>query len=810
MRKNKVSKSLLSIATVALVSFSVSAQKIYQVDVTKVRTDVKRGHLDLGGRSIKGDTIGVNSFYLEKNEKPFIPVIGEFHFSRYPHQYWDEQLKKMKAGGITVVATYVFWNMHEFKEGKFDWTGDLNVRQFTELCAKNGLDVLMRVGPFDHGEIRNGGLPDWLYGRPIDVRSNDPAYLTYVNRLYQEIGKQLNGLMFKDGGPIVGVQIENEYQHSAAPWGFTYQDAPRENTVAQRDKNITQIGVGINAVGNEFADLGKDHMKTLKSLAIKAGLIAPIYTATGWGFASIIEKGSIPVMAGYAFPFWESSIRPSPFYLFKDIQQKPDYSPVSYDVDLYPSLAAELGTGMAVTYSRRPRVPGESFLPMMVRTVGSGTNGLGFYMYHGGTTPSVGNFFFAEGFGLNNKSYDYQAPIGEYGKVSSGFYSLKLINYFLKSFGNDLAPLYTVLPTTNSAIKADNATTLRYAVRTDGNKGFVFMHNYQDHLVTSDMKGLKIDVSTKNGVITFPQTGTFTLKAGSSAIFPFNANYDGVAVNMATVQPYTRFVNSKKAYNVFVSIDGIAPEIVLKGKVKVTGSGIKTTMRNGNTVVVCTAGKVNEFQVNGVSFLILPYNQALNAYVVGTDNAHLVISNSVVLEEGQKMALVSSDTESMELAVYPAISKIATTVGTAVKVSSSIKNISQWKLNVSKVEPKIELAQTDDRHFVLKANNLDLTKINDVFITFDYRGDRGICMMKGELQTDNLYTSAPWTVGLKRYAQVLKENEMYFYFIPMQKNAPYLSYLDKEVVPNFGDKNEFLEVKQPKISVEYKVGIEFK
>ncbi|OYX80127.1 MAG: hypothetical protein B7Y83_18785, partial [Flavobacteriales bacterium 32-34-25] len=521
----------------------------------------------------------------------------------------------------------------------------------------------------------------------------------------------------------------------------------------QRDKNITQIGVGINAVGNEFADLGKDHMKTLKSLAIKAGLIAPIYTATGWGFASIIEKGSIPVMAGYAFPFWESSIRPSPFYLFKDIQQKPDYSPVSYDVDLYPSLAAELGTGMAVTYSRRPRVPGESFLPMMVRTVGSGTNGLGFYMYHGGTTPSVGNFFFAEGFGLNNKSYDYQAPIGEYGKVSSGFYSLKLINYFLKSFGNDLAPLYTVLPTTNSAIKADNATTLRYAVRTDGNKGFVFMHNYQDHLVTSDMKGLKIDVSTKNGVITFPQTGTFTLKAGSSAIFPFNANYDGVAVNMATVQPYTRFVNSKKAYNVFVSIDGIAPEIVLKGKVKVTGSGIKTTMRNGNTVVVCTAGKVNEFQVNGVSFLILPYNQALNAYVVGTDNAHLVISNSVVLEEGQKMALVSSDTESMELAVYPAISKIATTVGTAVKVSSSIKNISQWKLNVSKVEPKIELAQTDDRHFVLKANNLDLTKINDVFITFDYRGDRGICMMKGELQTDNLYTSAPWTVGLKSSAE---------------------------------------------------------
>jgi len=809
MKKNKLTKVLIIITAVVMISFSSFAQKSYQVDVTKVRTDVKRGHLDLGGRNVKGDTISVNSFYLERNGKPFIPVIGEFHFSRYPHQYWEEEIKKMKAGGISMVATYVFWNMHEFKEGKFDWSGDLNVRKFTELCAKNGLDVLMRIGPFDHGEIRNGGLPDWLYGRPIDVRSNDPAYLFYVNRLYQEIGKQLNGLMFKDGGPIIGVQIENEYQHSAAPWGFTYQDAPRENTVALRDKNITQIGVGINNTGNDFADVGKDHMKTLKSLAKKAGLIAPIYTATGWGYASIIEKGSIPVMAGYAYPFWESSIRPSPFYLFKDIRQKPDYSPVSYDVNLYPSMAAELGTGMAVTYSRRPRVPGESFLPMMVRTVGSGTNGLGFYMYHGGTTPSVGNFFFAEGFGLNNKSYDYQAPIGEFGKVSSGFYSLKLINYFLNSYGNDLAPLYTILPATNESIKAENASTLRYAVRTDGNKGYVFMHNYQDHVVTSDMTGLKIDVTTKSGVVRFPQTGTFTLKAGSSAIFPFNVNYDGVEVNLATVQPYCRFVNNDKPYNVFVSIDGIAPEMVLKGKVKVSGSGIKTVIRNGNTFVTFTADKINEFKINDVSFLVLPYDQALNAYLVGNNDAHLIVSKSLVLEEGNKISLTSSS-ESAELSIYPAVSKISTTDGALVKVSSSIKNISQWKINVPKIVPTIELTKTDDRHFVLKVPNTDWTKINDIFITFDYRGDRGICMMNGELQTDNLYTSAPWTVGLKRYAEDLKNNEMYFYFVPMAKDAPYLNYLDKEVVPNFGDKNDFLEIKNAEIKTEYKINVELK
>ncbi|WP_281336194.1 beta-galactosidase [Flavobacterium eburneipallidum] len=811
MKKNKISKSLLSIAYVVLGTFSISAQTNYSIDITKVNTEVKRGHLDLGGTNAKGDKIDVNSFYLERNGTPFIPVIGEFHFSRYPHQYWDEQLKKMKAGGITVVATYVFWNMHEFKEGTFNWSGDLDVRRFTELCAKNGLEVLMRVGPFAHGEIRNGGLPDWLYGRPIDVRSNDQVYLFYTNRLYQEIGKQLKGLMFKDGGPIIGVQLENEYQHSTAPWGFTYQDAPKERTVAGRDKKIIQDGVGINTMGNEFADVGRDHMKTLKKLAIDAGLIAPIYTATGWGYATIVEKGSIPVMAGYAYPFWTAGNSPSPFYLFKNIHQKPDYSPVSYDVNLYPSLAAELGTGMAVTYSRRPHVLGESFLPMMVRTVGSGTNGLGFYMYHGGTTPSIGNYFLTEGAGLHNKSYDYQAPIGEFGNVSSGYYPLKLMNYFLKGYGNDLAPLYPILPSTNDSIKATDTSTLRYAVRGDGDKGYLFMHNFQDHLETKDLSNLKIDIATKTGEIQFPQTGTFTLKAGSSAIFPFNVNYDGVAIRMATVQPFCKFTNKNKKYNVMVAIDGIAPEIVLQGKVKVSGTGIKTIIRDGNTVVVCTARKINDFEINGVSFLVLPSSEAEKAYLIGqTDNQKLVLSNALVLDNEGKISLVSNNQENIDFSVYPAAGNVNSIDGKVTKGKSTIKSISTWQVSVPKADTAIKLVQADNSHYVLKAGSLNLSKVNDVFITFDYRGDRGICMMNGELQTDDLYTSKPWTIGLKRYQEALKTSDMYFHFLPMAKDAPYLSYLDKEVLPDFGNQKSFLEIKQPQISVEYKADVEIK
>ena len=188
---------------------------------------------------------------------PLFPLQANFHFSRYPKAYWDESIKKMKAGGINVIATYVFWNIHEEKENVFDWSGDKDVRHFIELCAKNNLKVIVRIGPFCHGEIRSGGIPDWILGKPLTIRSNDPLYLSYVEKLYNETGKQLSGLYFKDGGPIIGIQIENEYQHSAAPWGLTYPGQPYDFTAAERDLSRTQQGVGVAEGNNPYANIGK-------------------------------------------------------------------------------------------------------------------------------------------------------------------------------------------------------------------------------------------------------------------------------------------------------------------------------------------------------------------------------------------------------------------------------------------------------------------------------------------------------------------------------------------------------------------------
>ncbi|MEI6948960.1 beta-galactosidase [Paraflavisolibacter sp. H34] len=159
---------------------SANERHVFDINADVPEKKIYSGHLKLGGSNPKGEKIAVNNYYISINNKPVIPVTGEFHYARYPHQYWEESLRKMKAGGITVVPTYIFWNLHEEEEGTFVWTGDKDLRKFIELCKKNNLYALVRIGPFAHGEIRNGGLPDWLLGKPLNVRMNDPYALPFL------------------------------------------------------------------------------------------------------------------------------------------------------------------------------------------------------------------------------------------------------------------------------------------------------------------------------------------------------------------------------------------------------------------------------------------------------------------------------------------------------------------------------------------------------------------------------------------------------------------------------------------------------
>lgn len=292
----------------------IATAQTYELTAPRKWEPIRCEHLQMGGKSPDGGSIEVNNYYIIRDGKPVIPVMGEFHYSRYPAEQWEQEIIKMKAGGVNVIPSYIFWSLHEPVEGKFCWEGNLNLRRFIELCKKHDMDVIVRIGPFGHGEIRSGALPDWLFTKTLDVRSNDPKYLAYTKRLYTEIARQLQGLYYKDGGPIIGCQIENEHQHSAAPWAINYAgEKVLDFTAASYDKGITKLGVSVQEGNISTAELGNRHMVTLQRMAEEAGIITPFYTATGWGNAAVIPGKAIPVTAGYTYPTWFPDQRKSDF-----------------------------------------------------------------------------------------------------------------------------------------------------------------------------------------------------------------------------------------------------------------------------------------------------------------------------------------------------------------------------------------------------------------------------------------------------------------------------------------------------------------
>ncbi|WP_317259610.1 MULTISPECIES: beta-galactosidase [Streptomyces] len=131
------------------------------------------GHLPMGGSDTAPHSLTVDSQSLIRDGRPWIPAMGEFHFSRYPAAEWREELLKIKAGGIDLVATYLFWNQHENDRGTLRFDGDLDLRRFVELCAELDLALVVRLGPWSHGECRNGGHPDWPNEVDCTPRSTD-------------------------------------------------------------------------------------------------------------------------------------------------------------------------------------------------------------------------------------------------------------------------------------------------------------------------------------------------------------------------------------------------------------------------------------------------------------------------------------------------------------------------------------------------------------------------------------------------------------------------------------------------------------
>ena len=493
--------------------------------------------LDKFSGEVLGDLYTVNSQYIMKNGKPYICKMGEFHFSRYDCSRWESELIKMKEGGIDAIASYVFWIHHEECEGEFDFAGNNDIGKFIFLCKKLGLPFILRIGPWVHGEAKNGGFPDWLLKKTGGkVRTASEPYLTYVRRFFEAVYKEIH--MHSDA--ILAIQIENELRRE------------------------------------------RDYALTLKNILTDIGFCAPIWTFTGWGGSDSPEScpaGEVLCLyGGYPEAPWMQHLRPigdtkTYSFLFDrdDENIGADILKDSYTEDEKkrkilinntPFLTCELGGGNQITYHRRPIISTEDVLSIAICKLGSGANGLGYYVYHGGLNPIGKTTYMQESreSGYPNDlpliSYDFQAPIGKAGQIRKSYFEFSRLHSFIDFCGEELAKMPPYMP--DRTPEVSDTDLLRVSVRSDGERGYVFINNHF-HLSESKALSDEINIRLNSGsAITIP----ISCEAHAMGIFPFNFTVGEVTLDWICATPHHREGNTYY----FSKINGIEPKIRIDGK----------------------------------------------------------------------------------------------------------------------------------------------------------------------------------------------------------------------------------------------------
>lgn len=669
-----------------------------------------RGHLNLGGHN-ENTSLEVTNHYLEKNGECWIPIMGEIHYGRVNREIWKDELLKIKAGGITVIAAYVFWIFHEEEEGQFNFTGNYDLRHFLTLIQECGLEVVVRIGPWCHAELRNGGFPDWLVKKGCRTRTDDPEYLNYVTRYWRQLKTQMSGFLFDEGGPICAIQLENELTDNAA------------------------------------------HIKTLKDLALELGLKAPIYTATGWNAtygAAIPERDVLPVFGGYADAPWEEHTRqlePVSHYFFlparndhsigKDliIAKETDDDIFQMKYDLYPFATCEIGPGVQVTHHRRPVISPNDAASLAMVKIGCGNNMPGYYMYRGGTNPIGRKHTMQESkaTGYPNdlpvRSYDFQAPIGEFGQINPQYGKLKIQHHFLNAFGDSLGKMHPQF----QAIELDgrdDTHSLRYGLRTNGQSGYVFVNNYQRHSNLSAHNGVQFVVPVANGTLTFPHQGLH-VPSGSYFILPYNLNISGNTLTYATAQLLYQHENTV----FFMALDGIDAEFIwADGSSNKVHAGLDSTFKHQSegisiNVVTLTQQQAEQlFVLEGDVFYspadLFRDGEYLTAYrQANSDLSWFHWNGSKFIEHEYHKPSLANCIEYHEITT-----DIPESLGSEELLLSKTDQIKSWQLNI---------------------DNINLADNSDALICLDYIGDIAQLYVDDVLVADDFYKGTTWLVSLR-------------------------------------------------------------
>lgn len=696
------------------------------------------------GRRAEGEEIAFTNYYMTVNGKPFFGVTGEMHFSRIPADRWEDAIIKAKMGGINIIATYVFWNVHEEVEGQFRFDGCRNLRRFVELSQKHGLYVILRIGPFGHGEMRNGGLPDWLYGKPYESRNCNEGFYGAVRKYFSAINSQVDGLYYRQGGPIIAAQLDNEYMHSAAAWEST--------------TGISNEWVPSGSGGNQY-------MLDLKRIMQEVGIVTPFYTSTAWGGAMVPTDDALPLWGGYAYWPWifyekrDDGHPATPEYIYRDnhnnaVPKTYNFEP-RYEPESRPYACCEMMGGMTNCYYYRFQLPFESVDALANIKLGSGCNLLGYYMYHGGTNPRGEQTPFLNEAQVPKLSYDYQAAIGEYGQLRPSYYRLKVLHYFCQTFFQPLCQTKVVLPEGADDLEPNNTEHLRYSVRVCGNSGFVFLDNFQDHLELPPREDESILLQLPEGDLLLEG---LSLAGGENAILPFNQDLDGALLRYSTAQPITRLAEEKVWF--FFAPDGMTPVYCFDAGSVRSAEGCSCEWVNGFLRCRPETGKTSSFQVEGengaVTIVTLTRADSLRFTKLELPSGEAaILSDGGLLWDGTRLKAETTE-KALTICAYPpkALEGLLPDDQVADMKPASIDLFHGVKLTLKpELTAKTELTpvQVGPSRYTLSIPGEALRGHKSVLLRMNYMGDIGHAFIDGEMISDNFSNGAVWDVRVDHY-----------------------------------------------------------
>ena len=296
--------------------------------------------------------------------KPLQIRCGEMHFARVPREYWIHRLKAIKAMGLNTVCAYLFWNYHEWREGKYDWAGQRDAAEFCRLAQQEGLWVILRPGPYACAEWEMGGLPWWLLKHAGDsfLRTSDPAFVHPARRWLKEVGRVLAPMQSTQGGPILMVQVENEY-------GFFGEDL--------------------------------DYMRVMRQALLDAKFDVPLFQCNP---TNAVAKSHIPEL------FSVANFGSEPAAAFKTLAS----------VQQGPLMCGEYYSGWFDTWGSPHKVGAATKAVADIQTMLKANGSFSLYMAHGGTSFGLWGGC-DRPFRPDASSYDYDAPIGEAGWMGEKF-----------------------------------------------------------------------------------------------------------------------------------------------------------------------------------------------------------------------------------------------------------------------------------------------------------------------------------------------------------------------------------------------------